>query len=172
MAQHAHVPRVGWGRTAGYGAEAGIALAFGYALAFIGYAVVRSTLNLLTPPAPDGTLAGTLIATWIALAVPALMLAAICGILAAVIGALTALVLRALLSRVNPTHAPQRAITIGVTVCLSVSLALLVLLNQGLGVRWTPATAATLTFWLLLPLVAYVVAGGMVSWHVNRRLAA
>ena len=72
----------------------------------------------------------------------------------------------------NPTHAPQRAIGIGVTVCLSASLALLVLLYEGLGVRWTPATAATLTFWLLMPLVAYVVAGGVAGWHVNRRLAA
>jgi hypothetical protein len=172
MAQNVHAPQVGWGRTAGYGAEAGIALAFVYALAFIGYAVVRSTLTLLATPAPDSTLAGTLIATWISLAVPAFMLAAILGILAAVIGALTALVLRALLSRVNPTHAPQQAIAVGVAVCLTVSLALLVLLYRGLGVRWTPATAATLTFWLLLPLVAYVVAGGMASWHVNRRLAA
>jgi hypothetical protein len=172
MTQHAHTPQVGWGRTAGYGAEAGIALAFGYALAFIGYAVVRSTLTLMATPHPDGTLAGTLSVTWIALAVPAFMLAAIFGILAAVLGALTALVLRVLVSRVNPTHAPQRAIGIGVAVCLTVSLALLVLLYEGLGVRWTPATAATLTFWLLVPLLIYVVAGGIVSWHVNRMLAA
>jgi hypothetical protein len=172
MIQHAHVPRVGWGRTARYGAEAGIALALVYALAFIGYAVVRSTLTLLAPPAPDGTLAGTLIATWTSLAVPAFVLAAMCSILAAVIGALTALVLRALVSRVNPTHASQRAIGLGVAVCLTVSLALLVLLYEGLGVRWTPATAATLTFWLLVPLVIYVVAGAMASWHINRKLAA
>jgi hypothetical protein len=171
MTHNAQVARIGWGRTAEYGAEAGIALALVYALAFIGYAVVRSTLNLLAPPAPGDGLAGTLIATWVALAVPTFMLAVIFGILAAVIGALTALVLRALLSRVNSTHAPQRAVSIGMAVCLTVSLALLVLLYQGLGVRWTPATAATLTFWLLLPLVAYVVAGGMVSWYVNRRLA-
>jgi len=172
MTQHAHVPQVGWGRTAGYGAEAGIALALVYALAFIGYAVVRSALNLLASPAPDGGLAGTLIATWISLAVPAFVLAAMCGILAALLGALTALVLRALVSRVNPTHAPQRAIAIGVAVCLSVSLALLLLLYHGLGVRWIPATAATLTFWLLVPLVVYVVAGGVASWHINRKLAA
>jgi hypothetical protein len=171
MTQNAHTPQVGWGRTAGYGAEAGIALAFGYALAFIGYAVGRSTLTILTPPTPDGTLAGTLLATWASLAVPAFVLAAIFGILAAVSGALTALVLRALVSRVNPTHAPRRAIGMGLAVCLSVSLALLVLLYQGLGVRWMPATAATLTFWLLVPLLIYVVAGGVASWHINRKLA-
>jgi hypothetical protein len=172
MTQNTDPPQVGWGRTAAYGAEVGIALAFVYALAFISYAVARSTLMLLATPSPDGTLASTLFVTWTSLAVPAFVLAALYGILAAVIGALTALILRALLSRVNPTHAPKRAVAIGVAVCLTVSFVLLVLLYQGLGVRWTPATAATLTFWLLLPLMTYVMAGGMVSWHVNRRLAA
>ncbi len=31
---------------------------------------------------------------------------------------------------------------------------------------------ALLTFWLLLPLGVYVVAGTLASWFVNRRLAA
>ena len=170
MAQKTHAPHVGWGRTAWYGAEAGIALALLYALAFIGYAVVRSTLMLLATPNPDGGLAGTLIATWISMAVPAFVLAAIVGILAAALGVLTALVLRALLSHGNPTHAPQRAIVIGVGVCLTISLMLLVLLTQGLGVTWMPATAAALIFWLVMPLVIYVVAGGTASWQVNRKL--
>lgn len=158
-------PAVGWGRTARYGAEAGIGLAYGYALAFLGYAVVRSTLNLMATPDPDGGLVSTLIATWISLAIPALVLGSIVGLLAAALGALTALVLRALLLR-NTTITPLRAVAIGVGVCLTVSLALLALLNRGLGVHWTPATAPTLTFWLVVPLVLYIVAGGVASWYV------
>ena len=50
-------------------------------------------------------------------------------------------------------------------------LALLVLLTQGLGITWMPATAAALTFWLVMPLVTYVAAGGMTSWQVNRKIA-
>jgi hypothetical protein len=172
MAQNKHAPRIGWGRTAWYGAEAGLALAFLYALAFIGYAIVRSTLNLLAAPNRDGGLAGTLVATWIALALPAFVVAALAGILAAIIGALTALALRALLSRMNAAHTPRRAIAIGVGVCLTVSLTLLVVLTQGLGLTWTPVVAMTLTFWLVLPLATYVVAGGVASWQVNRMMAA
>jgi uncharacterized protein (DUF2062 family) len=51
-------------------------------------------------------------------------------------------------------------------VCLVVSLALLALLTQGMGVTWTPATAATLTFWLVTPLVLYVIVGTLASWQV------
>jgi len=171
MAQNGHAPRISWGRTAWYGAEAGIALSFLYALAFIGYAVVRSTLNLLAAPNIGGELAGALVATWVALALPAFIFAVLGGILAALIGALTALALRALLTILNAAHTARRALAIGVGVCLTISLALLVLVAQGLGVTWTPTVAATLTFWLILPLATYIVAGGAVSWQVNRMMA-
>jgi hypothetical protein len=170
MTQRTHAPQIGWGRSAWYGAEAGIALSFLYALAFIGYAVVRSTLNLLAIPKPDGGLAATLIATWLTLAVAAFVLAALVGILAALIGALTALALRALLSNVDAAQTPRGAIVIAVALCLSISVTLLVLLNQGLDVALTPATDPMLTFWLVVPLVIYVVAGGIASWEVNRMI--
>src|SRR5690349_587656 len=97
MIQSRHPSQVSWPRAAAYGAEAGLALALLYALAFIGYAVVRSTANILATPDPDAGLAATLLATWVSLALPALTLGAIFGVLAALIGALTALAFRALL---------------------------------------------------------------------------
>jgi hypothetical protein len=172
MGQRIHPQHVGWGRTAWYGAEAGIALTLLYAVAFIGYALVRSTLNLLATPDLDGGLAGTLFATWISMAVPAFVLAATFACLAALLGALTALVLRVLLSDLNTLHRPRLAIATGIGVCLTISLVLLALLSQGLGVTWTSATAEALTFWLILPLVTLVLAGGLASWQVNRMLAA
>jgi hypothetical protein len=164
--------RNGWGRTAWYGAEIGVGLSFLYALAFIAYAVVRSTSVLLGTPNPDGGLAGTLIATWATLALPALMIAALAGILAAAIGALTALAVRMLASFGTARPTPRRAAGSSLAVCLVVCLALLLLLTQGLGLVWTPATAETLTFWLVLPLIIYIIAGGVVGWHFNRLFAA
>ena len=164
--------RHGWRRTAWYGAEVGVGLSFLYALAFITYAVVRSTSVLLGTPNLDGGLAGTLIATWAALALPALMITALAGILAAVIGALTALAIRALMSFGTARPTPRRAAGRSLAVCLVICLALLLLLTQGLGVAWTPATAETLTFWLVVPLMIYIVAGVVVSWHFTRLFAA
>ena len=168
MAHTILTKRHGWGRTAWYGAEIGVALSFLYALVFIAYAVVRSTSVLLGTPNPDGGLAGTLIATWAALALPALMIAALAGILAAVIGALTALAARALVSFGTARPTPRRAAGSGLAVCLVTCLALLLLLMQGFGVAWTPATAETLMFWLIVPLMIYIVAGGLIGWHFNR----
>ena len=172
MAEKTHAPPIGWGRSAWYGAEAGLALAFLYALAFIAYAITRSTLNILATPDIDGGLAGTLIATSVALALPALVLAALASLLAALLGALTALVLRALLSAAIRAQRAWRAVAIGVALCLAVSLTLLAVLQQGLGLAWSPVVAATLTFWLILPLGTYVVAGGLAGWQVHRMFAA
>jgi hypothetical protein len=167
-----HPPRTGWGRTAWYGAEAGIALTFLYGLLFVGYVVVRSTVNLLAIPVGDGGLAGILLGTWVSLALSSLVFAAIASIPAAAIGALTALALRAILGRVDDAHAPWRAITIGAGVCLAASLIPLALVLQSLGMQWTPAIAETLTFWLILPIALYAIAGGLAGWQVHRKLAA
>jgi hypothetical protein len=172
LKQHTNISRLGWGRTAWYGAEACVALAFLYTLVFIGYAIVRATLAILTTPDIDAGLAGTLIATWAGLALPALVIAALAAIPAALIGALSALAVRALLALGSATPTPRRAVASGLAVCLVVSLALLALVMQGMGVTWTPATAATLTFWLVAPLVLYSIAGTVASWQVGRKLAA
>ena len=166
MTQRTHTARLGWGRTAWYGAEACVTLACLYTLAFIGYAIVRATLAILATPEIDAGLAATLITTWAGVALPALVCGALAAIPAALIGALTALAIRALLALGSATPTPRRAVASGLTVCLVVSLALLALLTQGMDVTWTPATAATLTFWLLAPLVVYVIAGTVASWQV------
>jgi hypothetical protein len=172
MKQPTTIGRLGWGRTAWYGAEACVTLAFVYTLVFIGYAIVRATLAILATPDVDAGLAATLIATWAGLALPALVIAVLAAIPAALIGALTALAVRALLALGSAIPTPRRAVASGLAVCLGVSLALLALVMQGMGVTWTPATASALTFWLVAPLVLYVIAGGVASWQVGRKLAA
>lgn len=165
MKNRTHSARLGWGRTAWHGAEACVALAFVYTLVFIGYAIVRSTLTIVATLDIDAGLAGILIATWAGLALPALVVAALAAIPAALIGALTALAIRALLALGDAVPTPLRSGASGLAVCLVVSLALLALLTQAMGVTWTPATAATLTFWLVAPLGLYVIAGTVASWQ-------
>jgi hypothetical protein len=172
MKQSTHTAQLGWGRTAWYGAETCVALAFWYTLVFIGYAIARATLTIVATLDVANGLAGTLIATWAGLALPALVIAALAAIPVALIGALTALSVRALLLLGNATPTPSRAVASGLAVCLVVSLTLLALLSQAIGMTWTPATAATLTFWLFAPLVVYVIAGGLASWRMSRMLAA
>ena len=55
-------------------------------------------------------------------------------------------------------------------VVLGFSLALALLIG-GLGVRWTPANAGALTFWLALPLAIYCAAGGLASRQLARMLS-
>lgn len=162
---------IGWGQTAWYGAEVGVALVSVYALAFISYAARRSGLALLATPDADGGLLRTIIATWLALAAPALAIALILALPAAAMGALTALLLRVILMQIISTAASRSAVAAGAGVCLLLSLGLVALVAGGLSVDWTPATAATLTFWLVLPLALYVAAGALASWYAQRALA-
>lgn len=161
--------RVGWARTAWYGAELGIALAFVYALAFVAYAVARASVSILASGDLAGGLAETLLATWLSLAVASAAVAAICALPAALLGAATALTIRALLPPIA-TRGPNGAVALGVLVCLGFSLALALLIG-GLGVRWTPANAGALTFWLALPLAIYCAAGGLASRQLARMLS-
>jgi hypothetical protein len=172
MMKNSRPSQISWPRAAAYGAEAGAAMALLYALAFIVYAVVRSTINLLATPDADGGLAATLLATWVSLALPALTLGIIFGLLAALVGALTALALKALMSILAGARSPRGAVAAGVALCLAVSVALFTLLCRSLGLAWSPATAETLTFWLVLPLVAYVIAGAAASWQIRRMATA
>lgn len=165
---HTHQPaRARWRTVAGRGAEIGVALGFAYAIAFLVYAALRSTTELLATPDVDAGWLGTAFATWIALALPAFVFAALLAPLAALLGALTAVAVYALLPTLNPEHTPPRAILIGLGVCSLIALVSVLLLEQGTGLQWTPALAEALTFWLVLPLLVYIVAGGAASWRLN-----
>jgi hypothetical protein len=168
MAERRDTRSPSWRQTAWYGAEAGAALALLYGMLFTFYAVARATSAILATPEIDGGLAATLAATWISLAVPALVVAIIAAVPAGVVGALTAIVLRGLVSRAGVASRPGQALAAGVALCLGLSLALLALVMGGLGIVWVPATAEALTFWLLAPLVVYSIAGGVAGWRACR----
>jgi hypothetical protein len=166
------IRRFSWARTAWYGAELGVALACLYTLAFIAYAVVRTAFKILTTPEVAGGLAGTVLATWVSLALASIVIAALLVVPVALLGAATALGIRALLAPAGALGRPARAAALGALVCLGISLALVALLAGGLGVAWTPASAATLTFWVVLPLLIYVLAGALASRRLAQLLPA
>jgi hypothetical protein len=170
MGEQLQTRPVGWGRTARYGAEAGITLALIYAILFISYAAVRSGLTLLATPDVDAGLLPTVIATWLALALPALALVLIAALPAAAIGALTALVLRGVLSNLATARTAGRGVAVGATICLGLSLGLLGLVLNRMEGAWTAAVVETLAFWLLLPMVLYTVAGGVAGGRMARLL--
>ena len=167
MSHTALTSRPSWRKVAARGAEIGIALDFAYAATFIVYAILRSTAKLLETPGIDAGWPGTALATWTALALPAFVFAVLFVPIVALLGALTALAVYALSPTLNPEHAPGRAVFIGIGVCSLVVFATALLLDLQAGLRWTPALAETLTFWLALPLLIYIVAGGVASRHLN-----
>jgi hypothetical protein len=166
-----HHLRISWLYTGWYGAEAGIALTLLYALAFLLYAVIRSTAAISITPQIDGGLTRTLIATCVSLAVSTSGLAVVLAVPAAIIGAMTALALRAVIAQPPVGAYVQSAVVAGLAISLSVSLGLVALIVYGLGVQWSPASAETLIFWLILPLAIYIIASAVVGWRVQRLVA-
>lgn len=160
----------GWGPTAAGGAMLGAVAASAYALAFLGYAALRATARLLVTPDIDAGLVATITATWVSLAVPVAVFAALCALPAAVVGSLTALLLRAVLRRVTVARGRVPAGLLSGSVCLVLGLALLALLARGLGLVWTSGTAETLIFWLVLPLALYTVIGALAGCRLSGRL--
>ncbi|CAG0943011.1 hypothetical protein ANRL1_01172 [Anaerolineae bacterium] len=158
--------KLAWGRIAWYGAELGIAFAFVYALAFIVYAIVRATIDLIATPQIDAGWLNIALATWFSLAVPALLLAALFTPVVAIIGALTALGVNAIASARNAS--PRQAALIGAETSGVFALALIALLTFGAGFTWSLAIIETWMFWLVLPLLLYVVAGGVGGWMLSR----
>jgi hypothetical protein len=154
------------------GARVGILAVLAYALAFMVYAVVRSSFTLFATVNQDAGLWGTLLASWVSLIIPALTIALLLFPLGALFGIVTALVIWGISAAWNREQAPNKAVAIGVGTCIVIAVLLVVLLNQGLGVTWTRTLAETLTFWLALPLLVYIAAGGAASWALNRRLGA
>lgn len=158
----------GWGRVARGGAVAGVMTAGVYALAFLGYAIARATATLLLTPRIDGGLAATIAETAMSLVVPVAVFAALCALPAAGLGAVTALLIRALLARVTAAQGQVRAALLGGGVCAAMSLVFLALVDVGLGVTWSRGTAEALTFWIVLPLVLYTLAGALGSCRLQR----
>jgi len=164
--------RPGLGRLAGRGAGAASLAVLAYTLAFLLYAFARSGLTLLATVNEAAGLPATLLATWISLSIAALAIALLVWPLAALVGAGTALLIGALCAAWNREHAPGRALAIGAGACAAPAALIALALAASAGPAWTSSLAETLGFWLGLPLLVYIAAGGLASLELNRRLVA
>ena len=151
------------------GAALAVGLAFAYALVFIVYATIRSSL-LPARVQPDAGFFGTAIAYGAALAIATLAITALMAIPAAIVGAVTALILKWLLSVLNPQHTRRRAIIVGSVICFALTFILHLVFQRALGFALSDVIANPETYllWLGFPSLIYIAAGGAASWELNR----
>lgn len=146
------------------GAILGIVLTFAYGAALFVYAAIRATL-IVGAIESDAGRASTIAATVLSLFVACVSLSAALAPISAAAGAVTAAIIRAVLVRSPDTHRPA---LIGVAVCLGNAALFLVVVHAAVG---SPARfASAYVFWLALPLVIFVGAGGFFAqrWADSR----
>jgi hypothetical protein len=157
-----------WRYAASRGAALCVVLAILYALAFLVYALIRSAFTVLSIDNPDAGRVSTLIATWASLFVAVLAITIILAILVAILGAVTGIIINALSSFLNPEHVPQRAVGIGIAVCLGIVVLLHLALRSAMNFSLPDLLSEHALFWLELPSLIFVVAGGAASARLTR----
>lgn len=152
------------------GAAAAIALAFAYTAVFVVYALIRSLLLVISAN-PGAGIPGTIVAYAATLSVPALVICVMMSVPAALVGLLTAPLLKRLLSAWNPRHDPARATAIGAAASCGIVVLLHVIFQRALGFSLADVAAnpETYLFWLALPSLIYILAGGVAGRVLNHR---
>ncbi len=165
-AEHLAYPTLGW--AAWNGAKLAVAMTFGYALLFILYASTRSAITILAAGDSGTGVLQTILATSVSVIWTSLVFAFLLALPASVLGALTAPVIAALLPRLISNHDPRRAFLVGLNISLVIAIVFYIALRFGLQLESNPATAEALLFWLDLPTLIYVIAGGVGGWQLAR----
>lgn len=147
-----------WKWAARRGAGVGVRMTLLYAALFILYAIVRSTLELLSFPAPDAGTASTILATVVSLIVAALAIT----LLLIPVSVLAGIVLALLVHLLLPVAG--RGFTFIGTLLISLALAFVVadtvqlVLLPAAGFKPLSLPLETWLFWFGLPTLLYVVA--------------
>jgi hypothetical protein len=161
-------PRLPWYKVALAGAAMGVGLTFVYALSFALYAVVRSSWTIWQWTPPDLGKGATLAANAASIVVASVATASLLAVVVALLSMITALLIALGLARWNPQQAQGRAIGIGVTTGLAVVVLGHVALSWALGRSLFSLGAATYLFWIGLPSLLYIGAGGGLAWRLNQ----
>lgn len=149
------------------GGEFGAALTLVYALLFVVYATVRSGAAIWSAGETDAGILPTMIATGASILWAALFFGAILSVLAALLGALSAVLIRVILAAFNQQHSTWRAVVLGLGFTLIFAGLLYLVLGWGAGLTLTPGSVDALTFWLGLPTLLYIAAGGFGAWRLS-----
>ena len=156
-----------WKSAAARGAAVGVGLTLAYVVFFVVYASLRSTLSILQVGEVDAGVLPTILATIAALVWTSLVAGLLFGILAAGLGAASAVLIFWALGAFNWTHSANRAILFGVGVTVVIALLLYFGMGQALDLTMTPSSSQAVGFWLAIPLLIYIVAGGIGGWVLN-----
>ena len=141
-----------WQKTARRGAELGAVLSVAYAFLFDAYAIGSGSIGNTTDTISANTI--SVFSQTIPWTVAML-------ILAALIGALTALLIRTLLPRLNPSSRPGRSMLygFGITIVVVVLVTLIAAIaGAPMAFNFNPQTYM---FWVGLPALLYVAAGAV-----------
>lgn len=159
-----------WSRVLLTGAAAGFGLAMVYSQLFSCYAIVRSSIEIITISPGDISLGGSLLANAMSIALASTSSALLLGLFTALLGMMTAAAIKLLLRWFNRPHEGGRAILIGVAASLAIILAFQFSLRQLMGQPLANLGAETYLFWLGLPALVHIGAGAFGSWRLNHQI--
>jgi hypothetical protein len=140
------------------GAGAGLLAAAGYALAFSGYAILRTSVQIVATLTPGEGILGTLAANALSLMIAALAVTVVFLPVAAGLGALAMLLAHGILRAWNGAPGGTQAALVGGGAAALIMLAVGSLVVAALGPFRTAFWPTSFLFWLGLPGVCFVVA--------------
>jgi len=149
-----------WRKAARHGAGIGMKMTLLYAVLFILYAIIRSTLELLSFPTPDAGAAGTILATMVSLIIAALGITLLVIPLSALAGMGTSLLLHLLLPRISRRLTMVGTFFISLAAAFAVVDTVQLILLPAVGFKPLDLPFETWIFWFGLPTVLYVIVTG------------
>jgi len=153
-------------RTLLLGAAASVAVLVLYACLFVGYAVLRSSLQILSTLSPGDGLFATVVANAMSIGLAATSVTLLMAFLVAPLGAVTLLLASWVDRLLNPSLAPRPATWIGAGVAAIVFAAFAILILQVIRPYVAAFWPQGFLFWLGLPGLLFI---GAMAW-ANRRL--
>jgi hypothetical protein len=154
------------------GAAVGVGLTFAYALTFALYAIVRSSWTIWRWTPPDLGKLEALAANAASIVVASVASAGLLAVVVALLSMGTALVMAWALATWNAHQSTGRAILMGAATALVVVVVGQFTLSWALGRSLFSFGAATYLFWIGLPSLLYVGAGGVLArWLTQPALA-
>lgn len=150
-----------WSQAARHGAGVGVKMTLLYASVFILYAIVRSTIELYSWPAPDAGTISTVLATAASLIVAALAISLLLLPLSALAGIGTSLLLHLLLPRISRRFSIAGTLVISLVVAFAIADTVQFILLPAAGFQPFALPFETWVFWFGLPTLLYLIVVGV-----------
>lgn len=150
-----------WRQAARHGAGIGVKMALVYTVIFLLYAILRSTLDLLSLPAPDAGTLGTITATVLSLSVAAFAIAALLLPVSALAGTTLSLLLHLLLPQAGRRSALVGTLVISSAVAFAIADTVQLIVLPAAGFEPLDLPFETWLFWFGLPTLIYIIVAAL-----------